>query len=189
MKQKIHQFFFIFRYRYFIGLMRSARKLWFSLQGMKTGAGTQLPSILVNWPHQVKIGNDCRLEHHICFKYDGIWQPGPGIIIGNRNFIGNNCEFNIKKSIQIGDDNLIASGCRFIDHDHGIEPGKLMKDQACTEASIIIGNDVWIGANAIILKGVTIEDGAIIAAGAVVNRLVQANEIWAGVPAKKIGDR
>jgi acetyltransferase-like isoleucine patch superfamily enzyme len=189
MKKKAHQFFFVLRFRYIIGAIRRLRNVWFSVLGMKIGAGTLLPAVHVTWPHQVQLGNNCKLEHAICFKYDGIWQPGPRITIGNRNFIGNNCEFNIKKSVQIGDDNLIASGCRFIDHDHGIGQGKLMKDQLCTEAAIVIGNNVWIGANAIILKGVTIEDGVIIAAAAVVNRSISANEIWAGVPAKKIGTR
>lgn len=51
---------------------------------------------------------------------------------------------------------------------------------------VIIGNDVWIGANAIILDGVTIGDGAIISAGAVVNKDVPAFSIYGGVPAKFI---
>lgn len=189
MKGNIQQLFFILRYRYIIGSVKAIRKLWFSLLGMKAGSGTLLPAMFVTWPHQVQLGDNCKLEHFICFKYDGIWSPGPSIQIGDRNFIGNNCEFNIKKSIKIGNDNLIASGCRFIDHDHGIEPGKLIRDQICTEASITIGNNVWIGANAIILKGVTIKDGAVVAAGAVVTKSILSNEIWAGIPAKKIGTR
>lgn len=53
----------------------------------------------------------------------------------------------------------------------------------------VIGDDVWIGANAVILRGVNIGDGAVIAAGAVVTRNVPKYEIWGGVPAKKIGER
>ena len=52
--------------------------------------------------------------------------------------------------------------------------------------AVNIGNDVWIGANVIILPGVTISDGAIIAAGAVVNKDVKPFEIVGGVPAKTI---
>lgn len=51
---------------------------------------------------------------------------------------------------------------------------------------VIIGNDVWIGANAVILPGVTIGDGAVVAAGAVVAKDVAPYEIVGGVPAKRI---
>lgn len=187
--KKLQHLFFVVRFRFVIGFITRLRKLWFRCMGMKVGSGTLLPTAFITWPHQVQLGNNCKLEHNISFKYDGIWQQGPSIIIGNRNFIGNNCEFNIKQLIKIGHDNLIASGCKFIDHDHSIEAGKLMKDQVCKEASILIADNVWIGANAIILKGVTIESGAVIAAGAVVNKSIAANEIWAGVPARKIGTR
>lgn len=54
---------------------------------------------------------------------------------------------------------------------------------------IVIVADVWIGANAVILRGVTIGRGAIVAAGAVVTRSVPEFEIWGGVPAKKLGVR
>lgn len=52
-----------------------------------------------------------------------------------------------------------------------------------------IGNDVWIGSNVCVLRDITIGDGAVIGAGAVVTHNVGAYEIWAGVPAKKIGMR
>lgn len=58
-----------------------------------------------------------------------------------------------------------------------------------TDKKIVIGNDVWIASNACILRGVTIAGGAVIGAGAVVNRNVGPYEVWAGVPAKKIGQR
>ena len=54
---------------------------------------------------------------------------------------------------------------------------------------ILVGDDVWIGANATILRGVVIGRGAIIAAHAVVSKDVQPYEIVGGVPAKKIGSR
>ena len=53
-------------------------------------------------------------------------------------------------------------------------------------APIVIGDHVWIGTNAIVLKGVTIGDGAVIAAGAVVTRDVPAHSLAAGVPARVI---
>lgn len=84
--------------------------------------------------------------------------------------------------IRIGDDVIISENVTIRDSDsHDILDGKHKKS-----APINIGNHVWIGLNAIILKGVTIGDGAIIAAGAVVTRDVPSNSLVAGVPAKVI---
>jgi acetyltransferase-like isoleucine patch superfamily enzyme len=167
------------------------RTAWWRSLGMQIGAGTLLPKVHVTWPHQLSLGQKCALEHDIYFKYDGIWQPGPSIVIGDRVFIGFGCEFNVRRGVTIGADCLIASGCKFVDHDHGIARRDVpMKEQADgTEAEIAIGDDVWLGANAVVLKGVRIGRGAIIAAGAVVTKPVGEYEIWGGVPARLIGNR
>lgn len=170
-------------------LSARCRTLWLRLCGVSVGKHTLVPKIYLTWPHQVKIGKRCILEPGIFFKFDGIWRPGPSIVIGDQAFIGRGCEFNIRKSIQLGDHCLIGSGAKFIDHDHGLQLGQPMRRQPGPEAAIVIGSDVWIGDNVIVLKGVTIGDGAVVAAGAVVTRHVAAREIWAGVPAKKIGVR
>lgn len=62
-------------------------------------------------------------------------------------------------------------------------------DSLLPQKRTTIGNDVWIGCDVTIIAGVTIGDGAIIGAGAVVTKDVAPYEIWAGVPAKKIGTR
>lgn len=163
--------------------------MWFSFLGMKIGNGTFIPKIFITWPHQLSIGKNCKLEININFKYDGPWLPGPRIVIGDTVFIGTNCEFNINEGITIGNDSLIASGCKFIDHDHGIQLEQLMHSQYGARIKINIGQDVWLGCNVIVLKGVNIGNGAIVAAGAVVTKSIPAYEIWGGVPAKKIGQR
>ncbi len=57
------------------------------------------------------------------------------------------------------------------------------------EAEIILAEDVWLGVNVVILKGVHIGRGAIVGAGAVVTQTIPEYEIWGGVPARKIGER
>lgn len=158
---------------------------------MQIGSGTLLPSVRVTWPHQVSLGRDCILEHDIYFKFDGIYAPGPSIVVGDRVFLGFGCEFNARRRIEIGADCLIASGCKFIDHDHGTSRRDLpMRQQSeGAEAEIIVRDDVWIGANVVVLKGVRIGRGAIIAGGAVLTKSVGEYEIWGGVPARKIGQR
>ena len=180
---------YVIRKRYLKDFISFLRKGWYILLGMKIGELTRLPQIYTTFPNQVSLGRNCILERGIFFKYDGIWKPGIAIQVGNNVFLGQNIEFNIRKLIHIGNDCLIASGCKFIDHDHGIEQGELMRKQHGPEQVIEIGNNVWLGFNVIVLKGVTIGDGAIVAAGAVVTKSILANEIWAGIPAKKIGDR
>ncbi len=165
------------------------RNIYYRAAGMKIGEKTFLPRISVTWPHQVSLGKNCRLEHDIYFHYDGIHKPGPSIIIGDNSFVGFGCEFNITKRITIGYDCLIASGTKFIDHDHGMALDSPMRNQRSIEKEITIGNNVWLGVNVVVLKGVNIGSGAVVAAGAVVTKSIPENEIWGGIPAKKISER
>jgi acetyltransferase-like isoleucine patch superfamily enzyme len=178
----------LFRVRHgnFLALFRKA---WLRFCGAQIGKNTVVPKISITWPHQVRIGCQCVLEPDIYFKFDGIWCPGPSIIIGDDVFIGRGCEFNIRKSIRLGNCCLIGSGAKFIDHDHGIRLGPMIRQQGGPEAPIAIGSDVWIGDNVVVLKGVTIGDGAVIGAGAIVTKDIAPLEIWAGIPARKIGAR
>lgn len=184
--------FFVFRFRFVQQIVMTMRKLSYRIQGMQIGSSVLLSKIYTTWPNQVFIGNGCKIEHGIYFKFSGVWKEGKAIQIGNGTFIGNGCEFNIHQGIQIGNDCLIASGCKFIDHNHGIkagEPIRFQKVHQQKEDEIRIGNDVWLGYNVLVLRGIHISDGAVVAAGSVVTKSIASNEIWAGVPAKKIGER
>lgn len=185
----LHQTGFVLRNRYLPMLLSGFRRGWYSLLGMRVGSGTVLPRLYVTWPHQVSIGRNCVLEQDVRFKFDGIWQPGPSIRLLDGVFIGTGCEFNIRKGLLIGQHANIASGCRFIDHDHGTEDGQRIGSQLGHEQPIVLGNDVWLGCNVVVLRGVEIGDGAVVGAGAVVTKSILPNEIWAGIPARKIGQR
>ena len=166
------------------------RKWWWQWQGAKIGPKTFVSRWNMVWPHQTAIGHHCIIEDDVFFKFDGIWEPGPSIIIGNRVFLGRGCEFNIRSRIHVSDDCLIGSGCKFVDHNHAMTASGLpMNKQPCPEAPIILEEDVWLGANVVVLKGVRIEKGAVIGAGAVLTKSVRPYEIWVGVPARKIGER
>lgn len=165
------------------------RRFYWGAMGMRVGVGTRLPRIYVTWPHQVQLGRDCRIEPDIIFKFDGPWSPGPSLVIGDRVFLGSACEFNVQGSIKIGDDALVASGCKLIDHDHQLETAMPIAQQPCDVAAIEIGEGVWLGVNVIVLKGVHIGKGAVVGAGSVVNRSIPPFEIWAGSPARMVGTR
>lgn len=185
----VKQSLFVIRFRYLKKGYAFFYMTWLRLAGMKIGKGTYFSKITVTWPHQVKIGDNCRLEHNIYFHYDGIYSNGQSICIGNNVFVGNNTEFNISDKIIIGNNCLIASGCRFIDHNHGYEKKYLIRNQIAPKQGINIESDVWLGCNVIILKGVSIGEGVVVAAGSVVTKSIPPYEIWGGVPAKKIKDR
>lgn len=179
-------FYIFYRINFFKGLST----LYWKLLGSKIGKGTLLSSnITVTWPHQVKLGNNCRLEHDIYFHFDGIYSKGPSICIGDNVFIGNNTEFNITDKITVENNCLIAAGCRFVDHNHGTAKGNLMRVQKASKEEILLEEDVWLGCNVVVLKGVKIGKGAVVAAGAIVNKNIPCYEIWGGIPAEKIGER
>ncbi len=97
-----------------------------------------------------------------------------------------------RSGIFIGDNVKIGGNVRIFDHDfHSIDPAIRRTAEDCEHAStrpVHIGDDVFIGTNALILKGVTIGARSIVGAGAVVSRSIPENEIWAGNPARKVRD-
>lgn len=97
-------------------------------------------------------------------------------------YTNNNVEIICFKSIKIGNNVAISKNVIIRDSDNHVING----DFSTVTQPIEIGNDVWIGIGALILKGVKIGDGSIIAAGSVVNKDVPANTLVGGVPAKII---
>lgn len=106
------------------------------------------------------------------------------ITIGDNCFFNHNCSLTAAENIVIGNQCMFANNFVVVDHDHDRKDGKILKE--LMSAPVKIGNNVWCGANVTVLKGVTIGDGAVIAAGSVVNRDVAAYSVVAGVPARKI---
>ena len=118
----------------------------------------------------------------------GLFPPfytdcGKNIHIGKNVFINMGCKFQDQGGIYIGDGALIGHNVVLATLNHTMSP----EDRASMiPAPIRIGKRVWIGANATVLPGVTIGDGAIVAAGAVVTKDVPENTVVAGVPAVPI---
>ncbi|MBW9173036.1 sugar O-acetyltransferase [Clostridium estertheticum] len=108
---------------------------------------------------------------------------GKNICVGMNVFINTGCHFQDQGGIVIGDGVLIGHNVMLATLNHDIDPRKRSNMHP---APIVIGNNVWIGANAAVVAGVTIGDGAVIAAGAVVTKDVPSNVIVGGVPAKII---
>ena len=90
--------------------------------------------------------------------------------------------------VEIGADTLIAAHCAItsVTHDASALSRGLLYRETQVISPVVIGANVWIGSNCVILPGVTIGDGAIVAAGAVVTRNVEERTLVAGTPARPI---
>ena len=103
--------------------------------------------------------------------------------MGENVFINACCHFQDHGGITIGDGCQIGHNVVFATLNHGLAP----EDRKTTyPAPITLGKNVWVGSNATILQDVSIGDNAIIGAGAVVTKNVEANTIVGGVPARFI---
>lgn len=124
-------------------------------------------------------GNDVFVEQGFYCDY------GHHIHLGDRVYFNINCTLLDGGKITIGDDVLVGPNVQILTINHPISPQKrLLKTNLAKD--VVIGNNVWIGAGAIILPGVEISDGSVIAAGSVVTKKVESNYLYAGNPAIKI---
>ena len=114
---------------------------------------------------------------------------GNHIVIGDRTFINVNCTLLdsplANYSITIGDDCLIGPNVQLLAVSHATNPAERLNKENFA-APIALGNNVWIGAGAIILSGVNIGENSIVGAGSVVTKNVMANTVVAGNPAREI---
>lgn len=139
----------------------------------------------------VKVGAECQISGSIVFD-----RENASITIGNRVFM--NGTLVAAQSIELGDDILMAWGITVVDHNsHSTSFSKRSNDVTNWRhgrkdwthvdiAPVKICSKVWIGFNAIVLKGVTIGEGAVVAAGAVVTKDVPPWTIVAGNPARVV---
>lgn len=108
---------------------------------------------------------------------------GRNLQIGKNVFINSGCCFQDQGGVTLGDHVLVGHQVVFATLDHDLDPARRA---GMTPAPIVVKDNVWIGAHATILAGVTIGENAVVAAGAVVTRDVPANTVVGGVPAKVI---
>lgn len=128
----------------------------------------------------IKVGTSFR----VC-PYVKIISENGGVISIGKNFFANyNCIISSNGgSITIGDDCLFGPDVNIIDSNHRPLKGKKTRSEPSVSKSILIGNNVWVGAKSVILAGVSIGDNCVIAAGSVVTKSVDPNTLVAGVPA------
>jgi acetyltransferase-like isoleucine patch superfamily enzyme len=134
---------------------------------------------------KIVLGRRCSIGRGaILATYGGVIELGDDVSINPYSILYGH------GGLKIGNATRIAAHTVIVPANHIFNDlSMLIKDQGLNSKGILIGRDVWIGAGVRILDDVTIGDGSVIAAGAVVNRSVYAGEIVAGVPAKVVGQR
>lgn len=109
------------------------------------------------------------------------------VSIGAKTVMGQECTISAYQHVSIGRECVIADRVMLIDFDHGVvEVDRPIRLQGIYKRDVRVGNNVWIGYGACILRGVTVGDNAIIGTNAVVTRDVPANAVVGGVPARVI---
>jgi acetyltransferase-like isoleucine patch superfamily enzyme len=120
------------------------------------------------------LGHGCKVRAH-----EGV------VSIGAKTVLGQECTISAYQHVSIGRECVIADRVMLIDFDHGIvDVDRPIRLQGIYKRDVRVGNNVWIGYGACILRGVTVGDNAVIGTNSVVTADVPANAVVGGVPAK-----
>lgn len=166
-----------------MGLLRSA---WPALKRdllFNTLASSILVPLDLRWLLYRALGADVapsRIKPHV-------WVGNRSLKIGKGTFVNYRVKFNTLGSIAIGERCNIAMDVSFVTQSHELGSSSRRAGKN-TARPIVVGNGVWIGTRAMVLPGVTIGDGCVVAAGAVVASDCEPNGLYAGVPARRVKD-
>ena len=181
--------------------------LFFALYArLRLGAKVSLAAS-IKFPRHLVLGRRCMIRAGVVIDAPGRCKLtlGDGVELnrgvylgafGERFEVGARTQFNRhalvdgRGSIRIGADVLVGPHAQLITYQHRFASRELaINRQGLATAEIVVEDDVWIGAGAIVLAGVTLGRGAVVGAGAVVTRSCAPYAILAGVPARQIGER
>lgn len=165
------------------------RNLWFQSLGVQFGGYVWMRRVSI--PRQwsdITLDEGSALDDGVVLLCSGAPCPHK-LVIGAGTYINRFTMIDASEKIEVGENSMIGPHCYITDHDHGHEGSQLVSEQPLVGKPVYIGNDVWIGAGVIILKGVNVGDRAIIGAGSVVTKAVPAGTKVVGVPARIVDER
>ena len=138
---------------------------------------------------RIEIGEHSVVDSFVKFKPAG----GSGdVLIGARTVINSGCVLYTGNGITIGDNVAIAANCTFAPVNHGYsDRHRLIREQGFlpSKGGIVIEDDVWIGANCVLLDGAVLRQGCVVGAGSVVRGEVEAYSVNVGQPLRTVGRR
>jgi acetyltransferase-like isoleucine patch superfamily enzyme len=167
------------------GLASRWRNAWLRQRGVQIRGYCWLRKIEIpRNPQQIRL-ESCSLDRGVILLAVGDDLPEPKIIIGEGTYVNRHTFIDASESIVIGRLVGIGPGVYITDHDHGTASMSSPMVQPLISKPTRIEDNAWIGAHAIILKGVTIGRGAVVGAGSVVTKSVPAGVRVYGVPARE----
>lgn len=137
-------------------------------------------------PWDIFIDDMVALDDEVVLLTTGARVAKPRLVIGRSTYVNRFTMFDASQSISVGAECMIGPYCYITDHDHGVAESGPISAQGLVEAPVRVGNNVWVGAHVVILKGVSIGDNAVVGAGAVVTTDVGPGERVVGIPARQI---
>ena len=140
----------------------------------------------------IKLGNRVTIGKYAIIRPSNIYGGpiGEGLTMGDNSNIGPYNYIGCSGKITIGNNVMLAPRVSIYAENHVFDhPEILIRDQGVEKKEVIIEDDCWIAANSILLAGVTIGKGSVVAAGSVVTENVPPYSVVAGVPAKWIKSR
>ena len=114
------------------------------------------------------------------------------LIIGSYCTINSGCVLYTGNGIRIGDKVAVAANCTFAPVNHAyLDKSRFIREQGFlpSRGGVVVEDDVWIGANCVLLDGAVLRQGCVLAAGTVVRTEIPAYTVWAGEPPRQIGQR
>ncbi len=160
-------------------------------EGLRLGLGARL--LTPDGQRRVRIGRNCAIRGIIRCEADG------EAVIGDEVYVGDGVIISVRTRVEIGDQTLIAHGAQVFDNDtHPLDPDERAahfrailkigprRDFAIGAAPVTIGPRAWLGFSSAVMKGVSVGEGAIVAAGAVVTSDVAPGAVVAGNPARPV---
>jgi acetyltransferase-like isoleucine patch superfamily enzyme len=168
------------------GVASRFRILFYRFLGLRAGRRNRMEAVRCRRLSQIKIG-----EFNSFVEGSWLWpldadHNGTRISIGNRNFFNRNVMIDACGYVQIGDDNMFGPDIYITDSDHTFGHGLFPANEPMRVGHVRIGNGCWIGAKAVILRGVDLGDYCVVGAGAVVTKSFPMGSVVAGVPARLI---
>jgi acetyltransferase-like isoleucine patch superfamily enzyme len=141
---------------------------------------------------KIILGNRVTIGKYAIIRPGNLYggEPGEGLVVGDHSNIGPYCYIGCSGHISIGNNVMISPRVSIYAENHVFDHTDTpIKSQGVKKENVVIEDDCWIASNSILLAGVTIGKGSIVAAGSVVTQDVPPYSVVAGVPARVIKNR
>lgn len=169
-----------------LGSASRLRNLYYRVLGVKLDGYVWMRRISIprSWS-DIRLGANVALDDGVVIVIGGPPRHDK-IVIGANTYVNRYTIFDAHQQLHIGERVMIGPHCYFTDADHGTDPALSVQAQPMRHKPLIIEDEAWIGAHVTVLPGVRIGKGAVLGAGAVVNRDVPPMAVALGCPARVV---